>query len=91
MLIKKYKKYHHIKNIKKIEKKNLRLLKNGVYGLKTLKFGIITKKQSEAIRKAISRVTFRIGKVILNLCLNKPITKKPLLSRMGKGSGAIHS
>jgi large subunit ribosomal protein L16 len=91
MVIKKYKKRHKIKNTLKIEKNNLRLIKKGSYGLKVLEFGIITKKQLETIRRLISRLTNRTGKISINICFSQPLTKKPLLSRMGKGAGGVYS
>jgi large subunit ribosomal protein L16 len=90
MEINKYKKYHRRKVGKK-EKDTLRGLNKGFYGLKVLESGIITPKQLETIRRVISRITKRVGKIFINVSCDYPLTKKPLLSRMGKGSGGIHS
>jgi large subunit ribosomal protein L16 len=91
MEINKYKKHHKIKNGFKKEKSFLAQVSKGFYGLKAIETGMITIKQLETARRIIARVTKRIGKVNINICFNQPITKKPLLSRMGKGSGAITS
>jgi large subunit ribosomal protein L16 len=89
MEINKYKKYHKIKKIRKHEKDSLRGLRKGYYGIQVLEAGIITPKQLETIRRVVSRITKRTGKIFINVSCNHPITKKPLLSRMGKGSGGI--
>ena len=91
MEISKYKKYHKQKKIGKNEKSSFRIIKKGFYGLKLLESGIITPRQLEMARRVISRITKRIGKVFINISCNHPITKKPLLSRMGKGSGSINT
>ena len=91
MEIKKYKKYHTTKNIHKKANNNLRIVKKGIYGLKILEFGIITPRQVETARRLISRITKRVGKTIINVHFNQALTKKPLLSRMGKGSGSVDS
>jgi large subunit ribosomal protein L16 len=91
MQINKYKKYHKRKNFEKNEKDNLLDLKKGFYGLKVLESGIITPKQLETARRILARITKRIGKIFMNISCNLPVTKKPLLSRMGKGAGGIDS
>jgi large subunit ribosomal protein L16 len=91
MEINKYKKYHKKDKIVKNEKNILRSLKKGFYGLKLLECGIITPKQLETARRIIARLTKRAGKIFINVYCNHPLTKKPLLSRMGKGSGSIDS
>jgi large subunit ribosomal protein L16 len=60
----------------------------GQYGLKTLDAGWITNRQIEAARIAMTRKIKRGGKVWINLFPHKPITKKPLETRMGKGKGS---
>ena len=87
MEINKYKKYHKKRNIFKNEKNKLVNIKKGFYGLKILECGIITPKQLETARRVIARLTKRNGKIIINVFCNHPLTKKPLLSRMGKGAG----
>lgn len=91
MEISKYKKYHKQKKIGKNEKSSFRNIKKGFYGLKLLEPGIITPKQIEMARRLISRITKRICKIFINVFCNHPLTKKPLLSRMGKGSGLINT
>ncbi len=60
----------------------------GDYGLKVLECGYITDRQIEASRIAMTRFIKRGGKVWLRLFPDKPITKKPAETRMGKGKGA---
>ena len=60
----------------------------GDYGLKALRCGWITDRQIEAARIAMTRSIKRGGKVWIRLFPDKPITKKPAETRMGKGKGA---
>ena len=60
----------------------------GEYGLKALEPGWITSRQIEAARVAISRAMSRTGKMWIRVFPDKPITKKPAETRMGKGKGA---
>jgi large subunit ribosomal protein L16 len=60
----------------------------GEYGLKTLEPGWITDRQIEAARIAMTRHIKRGGKVWIRMFPDKPITKKPDETRMGKGKGA---
>lgn len=60
----------------------------GEFGLQSLEHGWITSKQIEAARMAISRHVKRGGKLFTRIFPDKPITKKPLETRMGKGKGA---
>lgn len=60
----------------------------GDFGLQTLEHGWITSRQIEAARMAISRHCKRGGKLFVRIFPDKPITKKPLEVRMGKGKGA---
>ena len=60
----------------------------GDYGLKVLECGYITDHQIEASRIAMTRFIKRGGKVWLRLFPDKPITKKPAETRMGKGKGS---
>ncbi len=59
----------------------------GDYGLQAAEPGWITARQIEAARIAITRHIKRGGKVWIRLFPDKPITKKPLETRMGKGKG----
>ena len=60
----------------------------GEYGLKAMDCGWITDRQIEAARIAMTRFIKRGGKVWIRLFPDKPITKKPAETRMGKGKGA---
>ena len=59
----------------------------GEYGLQALEPAWITARQIEAARVALTRKIKRGGKVWLNIFPAKPITQKPLETRMGKGKG----
>jgi large subunit ribosomal protein L16 len=60
----------------------------GEYGLKALECVWLTNRQIEAARVAISRFTKRGGKLWIRVFPDKPFTKKPAETRMGKGKGA---
>jgi large subunit ribosomal protein L16 len=60
----------------------------GEYGLKVMRCGWITDRQIEAARVAMTRYIKRGGKVWIRIFPDKPITKKPAETRMGKGKGA---
>ena len=60
----------------------------GEYGLKVTKAGWITDRQIEASRVAIMRFIKRGGKLWIRIFPDKPVTKKPAETRMGKGKGA---
>jgi large subunit ribosomal protein L16 len=60
----------------------------GTYGLKALESGWITSRQIEATRIAITRHVKRGGKVWIRIFPDKPVTKKPAETRMGKGKGS---
>lgn len=60
----------------------------GSYALKVIEPGLITARQIEATRVTISRTMKREGKFWIRIFPDKPITKKPLEVRMGKGKGA---
>jgi large subunit ribosomal protein L16 len=59
----------------------------GEYGLQVLEPGLITSRQIEAARIAITRSVKKVGKVYIRIFPDKPITKKPAETRMGKGKG----
>ena len=59
----------------------------GTYGLQALEAHWITNRQIEAARIAMTRCMKRGGKVWITIFPDKPITKKPLDTRMGKGKG----
>lgn len=60
----------------------------GEFGLQVLENGWLTNVQIEAARVAISR-NVKIGKVFIRAYPDKPVTKKPAETRMGKGKGAV--
>lgn len=62
---------------------------DGEYGLQSLELGYITSNQIEAARVAMTRYVKRGGKVWIKVFPDKPITKKPAETRMGKGKGAV--
>jgi len=61
----------------------------GTFGLKSLEPGLITARQIEAARIAITRHVKRGGKVWIRIFPDKPVTKKPAETRMGKGKGPV--
>ncbi|MEO1878595.1 MAG: 50S ribosomal protein L16 [Methylococcales bacterium] len=61
----------------------------GEYGLKSMTRGRVTARQIEAARRTISRHVKRAGKMWIRIFPDKPITKKPLEVRMGKGKGSV--
>ena len=60
----------------------------GEYGLKSLETGWVTARQIEAARIALTRKLKRGGKIWIRVFPDKPITKPPADTRMGKGKGA---
>jgi large subunit ribosomal protein L16 len=64
------------------------LVSFGEFGLKALECGWVTSRQIEAARIAISRAMSRTGKLWIRVFPDKPLTKKPAETRMGKGKGA---
>jgi len=61
----------------------------GDFGLQATECGRVTARQIEAARIAISRHVKRLGKLWIRIFPDKPITKKPLETRMGHGKGAV--
>nr|CAA6829516.1 MAG: LSU ribosomal protein L16p (L10e) [uncultured Thiotrichaceae bacterium] len=61
----------------------------GDFGLKSLERGRLTARQIEAGRRAINRHIRRGGKIWIRVFPDKPISKKPLEVRMGKGKGNV--
>ena len=59
----------------------------GDYGLKAMEPGWITERQIEAARIAMTRYTKRGGKIWIRIFPDKPVSKKPAETRMGKGKG----
>ena len=61
----------------------------GEFGLKAIGRGRITARQIEASRRAMTRHVKRGGKIWIRVFPDKPVTKKPLEVRMGKGKGSV--
>jgi large subunit ribosomal protein L16 len=81
---------------KKVKKGKLRkfnyrsnTLKFGTIGLKAVESGLLSARQLESARQAISRRIKRDGKLWLRVFPDLPITSKPLEVRMGKGKGNV--
>ena len=64
-------------------------LSNGTFGIKSLDSKFITSRQIEAARIAATRYMKREGQLWIKIFPDKPITKKPLEVRMGKGKGNV--
>ncbi len=64
-------------------------ISNGMFGIKSLESSFITSRQIEAARVAATRFMKREGQLWIKIFPDKPITKKPLEVRMGKGKGAV--
>lgn len=61
----------------------------GTFGLKAVERGRLTARQIEAARRAMVRAVKRQGQIWIRVFPDKPITKKPLEVRMGKGKGSV--
>jgi len=61
----------------------------GKYGIKAVEPAWLSAQQIEAVRVTISRRTKKFGKLFLRVFPDKPITKKPAETRMGKGKGNV--
>lgn len=61
----------------------------GDYGLQATSSGLLTARQIEAARIAMTRYTKRQGKIWIRVFPDKPITKRPAETRMGKGKGSV--
>ena len=83
----KYRKMQKGRNRGKATRGNV--VNEGQYGLQTLEAGLITANKIEAARIAMTRYIKRGGKVWIKIFPNKPISKKPAETRMGKGKGAV--
>jgi large subunit ribosomal protein L16 len=64
-------------------------LAHGTYGIKSMDAKFITSRQIEAARIAATRYMQRAGSIWIMIFPDKPITKKPLEVRMGKGKGSV--
>jgi large subunit ribosomal protein L16 len=83
----KYRKQHKMRNTGLATRGNK--VSFGEYGLKAVSRGRITARQIEAARRAMTRHVKRGGKVWIRIFPDKPITKKPLEVRQGKGKGSV--
>ncbi|AOE50687.1 50S ribosomal protein L16 [Kangiella sediminilitoris] len=81
----KYRKQHKLRN----RGSKAHNVSFGEYGLKAVGRGRMTARQIEAARRAMTRHMKRAGKVYIRVFPDKPITKKPLEVRMGKGKGSV--
>jgi large subunit ribosomal protein L16 len=61
----------------------------GDFGLQAIEPGHVSQRQIEAARMTIQRKVKRQGKLFIRIFPDKPITKKPLETRMGKGKGGV--
>jgi large subunit ribosomal protein L16 len=82
----KYRKMQKGRNRGKATRGNV--VNEGDYGIQALEAGLITANQIESARVAMTRYMKRVGKVWIKIFPNKPISKKPAETRMGKGKGA---
>ena len=84
----KYRKVQKAKGNMKGNSNRGTLLSNGMFGIKSLDIDLLTSRQIEAARVAATRYMKRQGQLWIKIFPDKPITKKPLEVRMGKGKGA---
>ena len=67
--------------------KGARELEFGEYGLQAVEPAWVTSQQIEAMRVTVSRGLKKVGRLFLRIFPDKPVTKKPAETRMGKGKG----
>ena len=84
----KYRKVQKAKGNMKGNSNRGTILSNGMFGIKSLDQNLLTSRQIEAARIAATRHMKRQGQLWIKIFPDKPITKKPLEVRMGKGKGA---
>jgi large subunit ribosomal protein L16 len=89
MLMPKKTKYRKVqRGTMKGRSKGARVVQFGDYGLQAVEPGWITSQQIEAVRVVISRkLKKKTGRTFLRIFPDKPVTKKPAETRMGKGKG----
>jgi large subunit ribosomal protein L16 len=83
----KYRKMHKGRN--RGLSQNSNLVSFGEFGLKATSRGQLTARQIEAARRCITRYVKRGGKLWIRVFPDKPISKKPIEVRMGKGKGNV--
>lgn len=66
------------------------VIKQGLWGLKAIKYGILTKEQLEATRRVVTRLTKKSCKLWIRIVCLTPKTKKSIGARMGKGVGNFY-
>ena len=69
--------------------KGARTVAFGDYGLEAVEPGKLSAQQIEAMRVTLSRHLKKVGKLFLRVFPDKPVTKKPAETRMGKGKGNV--
>lgn len=69
--------------------KGARSIEFGEYGLKAIESVWLTAQQIEAMRVTISRKLKKVGRLFLRVFPDKPVTRKPAETRMGKGKGNV--
>lgn len=69
--------------------KGARELEFGEYGIRALEPAWLTAQQIESVRVTIARKLKKVGRLFLRVFPDKPITKKPAETRMGKGKGNV--
>jgi len=84
----KYRKVQKAKGNMKGNSQRGHRLSNGMFGIKSLDQNLLTSRQIEAARIAATRHMKREGQLWIKIFPDKPITKKPLEVRMGKGKGS---
>lgn len=73
------------------QSKGAKTMSFGTYGLRAIEPSYLSAQQIEAMRVTISRNLKKVGKLFLRVFPNKPITKKPAETRMGKGKGNVEN
>ena len=66
------------------------IIKQGLWGLKAINYGIISKEQLEATRRVVVRLTKKSCKLWIRIVCLTPKTKKSIGARMGKGVGSFY-
>ena len=84
----KYRRVQKARGNMKVTSQRGQRLSNGMVGINSLEQNLLTSRQIEAARVAATRYMKREGQLWIKIFPDKPITKKPLEVRMGKGKGA---
>lgn len=64
-------------------------IRSGEYALQSSGYAFLNARQIEAVRRVLTRYFKRTGKILIRIFPDKPITKKPLEVRQGKGKGNV--